>query len=475
MRQTRLQRLTASPVLVGALTTLIVIVAVFLAYNANNGLPFVPTYRISVDVPDANALVEGNEVRVGGVRVGTVETITPVQDQQDGKVHAKLDLKLDQTIKPLPEDSTFIIRTRSALGLKFLEITPGQADRGVPEGGTLGLDHARPEPVEIDQLFNTFQPRVRRAIQLNQLEFGDAVAGRGPALNAAIGELRPLVNILIPVMRNLSSPQTDLAGFFHGLEQASAEVAPVAETQAQMFVALDRTFGALAAVSRPFIQESITNGVEAENAAIENLPRIRPFLRHSAALFTDLQPAARALASSSPILTSAFRVGIPVLRASPALNAQLPPTAAALLKFQQNPNVVSGINALTQTAKILDPTLSFVTPSQTVCHYPSILLRNAAGTVSQGDGNGKWLRSITIMPPFGDPNAESSPSSAPANGPSIASHLHYNPYPNTAAPGQTHECEAGNVSYKKGVQVIGNVPGNQGTFTDGNPPQKPPS
>jgi virulence factor Mce-like protein len=474
MRQNRLQRLTASPVLVGALTTLIVIVAVFLAYNANNGLPFVPTYRISVDVPDANALVEGNEVRVGGVRVGTVETITPVQTDT-GSVHAKLDLKLDQTIKPLPEDSTFIIRTRSALGLKYLEVTPGKEDRGVPEGGTLGLNHARPEPVEIDQLFNTFQPRVRRAIQLNELEFGDAVAGRGPSLNVAIGELRPLVNTLIPVMRNLSSPQTDLAGFFHGLEQASAEVAPVAQTQAEMFVALDRTFSALAAVSRPFIQESITRGVEAENAAIENLPRIRPFLRHSAALFTDLQPAARALASSSPILTSAFRVGIPVLRASPALNAQLPPTAAALLKFQQNPNVISGIDALINTANILDPTLAFVTPSQTVCHYPSILLRNAAGTVSQGDGRGKWLRSITIMPPFGQPNAEASPSSAPANGPSVESHLHYNPYPNTAAPGQTHECEAGNVSYQKGKTVIGNVPGNQGTFTDGNPPQKPPS
>ena len=162
-----------------------------------------------------------------------------------------------------------------------------------------------------------------------------------------------------------------------------------------------------------------------------------------------------------------------MLRASPALNAQLAPTAAALLKFQQNPNVVNGINTLTTTAKILDPTLSFITPSQTVCHYPSILLRNAAGTVSQGDGRGKWLRSITIMPPFGEPNAEASPSNAPANGPGTSNHLHYNPYPNTAAPGQTHECEAGNVQYQKGKTVIGNVPGNVGTFTDGKPPQEP--
>ena len=62
-----------NPTMVGALTVLIAILAVFLAYNANSGLPFVPTYRISAQVPDADTLVPGNEVRVGGVRVGVVE------------------------------------------------------------------------------------------------------------------------------------------------------------------------------------------------------------------------------------------------------------------------------------------------------------------------------------------------------------------------------------------------------------------
>ena len=61
-----------NPVLIGAATILVVIVAVFLAYNANTGLPFVPSYRISAEVPNANSLVPGNEVRIGGVRVGMV-------------------------------------------------------------------------------------------------------------------------------------------------------------------------------------------------------------------------------------------------------------------------------------------------------------------------------------------------------------------------------------------------------------------
>ena len=61
-----IQGVASSPILVGAVTVLIVIVAVFLAYNANNGLPFVSTYNLKARVPNANALVKGNEVKLSG-------------------------------------------------------------------------------------------------------------------------------------------------------------------------------------------------------------------------------------------------------------------------------------------------------------------------------------------------------------------------------------------------------------------------
>ena len=63
--------LAASPVLVGAVTLLVTVVAVFLSYNANSGLPFVPTYDLEARVPNAANLVVGNDVRIGGSRVGT--------------------------------------------------------------------------------------------------------------------------------------------------------------------------------------------------------------------------------------------------------------------------------------------------------------------------------------------------------------------------------------------------------------------
>ena len=78
-RRGGIQGVASSPVLVGAVTVLVVIVAVFLAYNANNGLPFVSTYNLKAEVPNADALVKGNEVRIGGVRVGIVKSVVPVQ------------------------------------------------------------------------------------------------------------------------------------------------------------------------------------------------------------------------------------------------------------------------------------------------------------------------------------------------------------------------------------------------------------
>jgi hypothetical protein len=160
-----------------------------------------------------------------------------------------------------------------------------------------------------------------------------------------------------------------------------------------------------------------------------------------------------------------------VLARSPTLNKQLPPTARTLLAFNNNSGVRSGIDKLTQSNDLLGPTLNFVTPAQTVCNYGTLLFRNLGSLLSLGDGLGTWQRFINFDVPKG-PNSEGSPSTAPANGGGPIpdkNFLHVNPYPNTASPGQTRECEAGNEKYLVGQQVIGNPPGNQGTVTEDQP------
>jgi virulence factor Mce-like protein len=466
--------LVASPVLVGAVTLLVTIVAVFLSYNANTGLPFVPTYDLKANLPNASQLVEGFEVRIGGARVGQVSEIEPKQ-RDDGSTYAQITMKLDKEIEPLPRDSTLLVRPRSALGLKYVELTPGSSRTGFSPGATVPIRQARPEVVEIDDLFNMFDEKARTGSR-NSLEgYGVGLAGRGADINLAIAELRPLLRDLEPVAANLANPDTRLDRFFRALADSAAEVAPVAEEQAAMFANLDTTFTALASVARPFIQETITEGARSEEVAIREFPLQRPFLRNNAAFFRELRPGVATLTRSAPVLTDAFQAGADVLPRTPPVNRDLADVFEALADFSDDPMVRGGVDQLTRLASSLRPTLDFLAPVQTICNYATLFFRNAASVLSDGDPNGTWQRFIIIptTPSVGDeagvagPNNEGGPASAPSNGPSQQNHLHSNPYPNTASPGQTRECEAGNERYTVGETLVGNQPGNQGTATDG--------
>ena len=106
-----------NPILVGTVTILVVIVAVYLSYIAENGLPFVPTYSVNVDVTNASELVKNADVRIGGDRVGQVLTITPEPaNRQYPHPYARLGLALQKSLEPLPVDTKYQVRLASILG-----------------------------------------------------------------------------------------------------------------------------------------------------------------------------------------------------------------------------------------------------------------------------------------------------------------------------------------------------------------------
>jgi ABC-type transporter Mla subunit MlaD len=457
--------LAANPVLVGAVTLLVILVAVFLSYNANSGLPFVPIYELEARLPNAANLVTGNEVRVGGARVGIVSEIEPVRDEQ-GKAVAQITMKLGEELDPLPVDSTLIVRPTSALGLKYVALTPGDADEGYAEGAVVPIAQARPAAVEIDEIFDMFHAPARRGAQLSLQGFGSGLAGRGLALNDAIVALAPLLSNLEPVMASLAAPSTRLDRLFRALGATAAEVAPVAETQAALFANLDVTFAALASVARPYIQDTISESPETFAVGARELPRQRPFVRNSTALLRELRPGIRTLPTAAPVLADALQIGTRTLPRTPPFNRQLADVFDSLAEFAEDPLVPLGVRRLRDTTRSLKPTLAFLTPAQTVCNYATLWFRNISSLLSEGDSNGTWQRFIIIAAPLG-PDNEGGPSGAPADGPGADNHLHSNPYPNSAAPGQVRECEAGNEPYAVGRTVIGNVPGNQGTRTSG--------
>jgi ABC-type transporter Mla subunit MlaD len=458
----------SSPVLVGAVTVLAVIVAVFLAYNANNGLPFVPSYVVNVQVADANELTHGAEVHMGGALVGFVDSVQPAR-APDGEPIAILGLKLNRSIGKLPLDSTFTIRLKGSIGQKYLAVAPGNSRQTYADGATVPLRNTA-ATVDLDQVLSMFDAPTRKGVIASTVGFSDGLSGRGVSVNDAIGAFVPLLTHLEPVARNLASPHTDLGGFFRGLEAFASALAPVAGTNATLFANLDGTFRALASVSTPFLQQTISNTPPLFQAVIADAPATRPFLTDTAALFSELRPGFATLPQTAPVLADAFAAGARNLPGTTALNRQLVSLSQHLQSYGQNPAVQQGLDRLTLTASSLKAPLQFLTPVQSSCNYVTLFLRNLASVLSENTSSGTSLRfSIVAIDDVlgGEAVPSTHPYTTPVTDPR-AEHgpLHVNPYPNTDSPGQPAECEAGNEPYSGSAAAIGNAPGNQGLKTE---------
>jgi virulence factor Mce-like protein len=467
MDRRRRNSLAASPLLIGAVTTLIVVVAVFLSYNANNGLPFVPTYNIKVALPEASGLQPSNQVRIAGSRVGVVSSLTPYENPRTGRLSAIANLKLEKKVEKLPADTRAIVQSVSAIGLKYLELEKGTSTKLLSAGATIPTSQTR-EPVNIEELFNMFDQKTRTAIKINTNNFGDGLAGRGLGLNNTIATLRPLVNHAIPVLHNLASPQTGLKEFFVALDRVAAESAPVAEAQATYYTDLDTFFTAFAGVSKS-IEEATEGGPPSLEQATHSLPYEAHFIDNATEFMRLLRPSAADLRTVAKPLGNAFKVGAKNLAAATTLNGNLAESSEALAQFGQNPVVTLAFEDFTQTLEVGNPILAGVAPEQSICNYWTLAFRNVASLESENVGVGTVARAGFVLAPSG-PNNEGYPSSAPANGPSTerqspltptiidSNHVHVNPYPNVSGPGQAQVCEAGRMTFLPGQAVIGNVP-----------------
>ena len=466
MQRRRGGALAGNPLLIGAVTTLIVIVAVFLSYNANNGLPFVPTYNIKVVLPEASGLQQANQVRIGGTRAGIISSLSAHENPRTGQLTTVANLKLEKSVQPLPADTRAIVLSVSAIGLKYLELERGTSHKTIKPDSYIPLSQTR-EPVDIDQLFNMFDEKTRTASQVNLNNFGNGLAGRGVGLNETIHTLRPLVTKAIPVLRNLASPATGLREFFIALDRAASQNAPVAQTNADLWSEQDTFFTAWASVAKS-LEEATVGGPASLEQATHSLPFEAPFIEKSAEFMHLLRPSAHSLRVVAQPLGHAFATGAVNLRAATSLNTQLASSAQALQSFATNPIVALGLEDFAQTLQYGNPFIAGLAPEQAYCNYVTLTFRNVASLEAENVGVGTAARAGAVLAPTG-PNNEGYPSSAAANGPSTEhvfgstaiidnNHVHADPYPNVAGPGQPKVCEAANEGYEKGRAIVGNLP-----------------
>ena len=161
------------------------------------------SYEVRARFVNASQLVKGDLVEVGGVKVGTVKAIDLTDDGQ-AEVRVAID---DDGYRPLRRGTTAVVRQASLSGVANryidLHLPPGSGGPTIPDGGVLGAD-ATTSAVDLDQLFNTFDPKTRKALSQVIRGMGASYKGTSSQANAGWEYLDPSLAASSRLFRELN-------------------------------------------------------------------------------------------------------------------------------------------------------------------------------------------------------------------------------------------------------------------------------
>jgi phospholipid/cholesterol/gamma-HCH transport system substrate-binding protein len=201
-----------------ALAALVVAIAVVAVLLLRGG----DTTRYELRFVNAGQLVKDDDVQVGGRRIGSVRDIELTDDNQ-----AQITIDVQNGYAPLHEGTTAIIRATSLSGIanRYIALTPGpNSNPALPAGATLRTDSTT-SIVDLDQLFNTLDPKTRASLQ----EFIQGNAQwydhRGVQANGATKYFAPALSSSRRLVDQLVEDQRTLTAF---LDNASRAVGALA-------------------------------------------------------------------------------------------------------------------------------------------------------------------------------------------------------------------------------------------------------
>jgi phospholipid/cholesterol/gamma-HCH transport system substrate-binding protein len=167
-------------------------------------------YSVTAVFENAGQLVKGNYVEVAGRPVGKVESVELTDNAQ-----ARVKISVGSGFNPLHEGTTAVIRASSLSGIanRYVELHPGpnSADK-IDDGGKISADRTQ-APVDLDQLFNTLDPRTRKGLQ--NIVQGGATQYKGKADKAAkaLEYFNPALSTSARVFRELVYDRTSFQRF----------------------------------------------------------------------------------------------------------------------------------------------------------------------------------------------------------------------------------------------------------------------
>ncbi len=314
-------------------------------------------YEVTAIFDNAAFAVSGEDVRIAGATVGSIQSLAVTPDSKAAVTIAINDARFT----PFYANATCAIRPQSLIGERYVDCEPGSSSAPAlsrissgPGTGTYLLPVTRTSsPVDSDIVQDIYQEPIRERFALILDELGTGLAARGSDLNAVIHRANPALGYTDQVVKILARENRTLARL---ASESDAVLAPLARVRRQVagFVVQANTTSVASAaragdISRSFqlfpafLRQLRPLMVSLGNLADQGTPLMATLGQSAAALdrqFQNLTPFAKAarpaliaLGHSSQESQPALVASIPLARRLNNLGHQLVAPASSLDKL----------------------------------------------------------------------------------------------------------------------------------------------
>ena len=369
-------------------TVAVVLVAIVLLGGSSN-----PTYVMTFET--AGQLVKDNDVQVGGRRVGKVSDIQLTSNNQ-----ADITIEVQEPYAPLHEGTTAIMRATSLSGVanRYIALTPGPQNAPlISDGETIPVDQTT-TIVDLDQLFNTLDPKTTKGLAEVIQGFGTWYRGRGVDARKGLPYLSPSLNATIGLLEKLNSDQPALEQMVQNTSSVVGTLAAKGPTLTNLVTNANISLGAIGDENQSLAE------------ALQYLPQT---LRRGSTTFVNLRTTLGAVDQLVAASLPATKNLAPFLTDLNPLLVQAKPTVTDLALTVSKSGANNDFTSLMQDAPALNsgaqkafpasitaindsiPTLSYARP-----YTPELVgfLRDFGQSTANYDANGHYARA---SPAFG--------------------------------------------------------------------------
>ncbi|MGN6188732.1 MAG: MlaD family protein [Conexibacter sp.] len=372
----------------GALLAVVAVLAIILLSNGGG-----TEYKLIFQ--NAGQLVKGDDVQIGGRRVGGVKDILLTDDNQ-----AEVVVQVSKPYAPLHEGTSATIRLTSLSGVanRYIALAPGPNNAPkIPDGGQLGVEKTT-SVVDLDQVFNTLDPRTRKGLQ--QFIQGSAAQyeGQGQNVNLSARYFNPFLSTTDQLVKEIARDQQTLQ---QAIVAGASVTGAVAQRAPQLTSLVTNLNGMMGAIAR-------------ENGSLSQALAVLPdTLRQGNSTFVDLRstlddldPLLAASRPAAAVLPRFFRQFTPLLNESVPTFQEL---SAIVHKPGAFNDATDAVQHLPQLQRIGSPTfrssITAMRRGQPVIDFlrpysPDLVgwFRDFGQSAANYDANGHYAR---VMPIFG--------------------------------------------------------------------------